>query len=403
VGRVAISLYLSTTGAIDSSAIPISIPSLKSRAISLGSGRSTTIAANFIAGSYPPGRYKIVAQIVPLSRITSDELTRDTLVSPSTFQAAGLVFGTVGTHKGLVLNVTDDAGHRATLSLVGGGLGTVTQSSGVTDLTLTGTSASSQLTVTTRGAFTFDQITDSGSIGSINARTSAVTGGLTIGGSVGTLNLASVGSDPSTPSTIKLGSGGNTMLSLGTVLGVTLNSASAIRTLTASTWQGGTLIVPSITSLHVKGLFDPDVQLHSGGKIQTAILGTVDGGTWSVSGGIGTLSVNGDVSGARIYAGADAGPDNVLGTADDRYSVASIGSLFVSGAATTVLIAAGAAPLPGGNIFAGLSLLPKAAIRSVVVRGAVSDDSRFLAAVLPARATLAKVLVNTSTDPHFQI
>lgn len=402
VGTIAANLYLSHSGIIDASAIAISLAALQNRAIAIASGRTSTLTARFVAASYPAGSYKLVAQIVPLSGLTSDALTQATVVSSASFQAAGMVFGTVGAHKGLTLRVADDAGDVAALSIAGAGTGTVTQTSGLTDVTLAGTNTTSQLIVTPiSGTFAFDTINVTGSIFGIRAARSGVTGGVTVRGSIGELTLGFAGSDPAGAMPITIGSGQYVNLSLGNVTGVVLNSAAALRSVAANSWQGGSLIAPFVASLVVKGLFDADVQLHAGGRLQTAVLGSVDGGTWSLAGGIGALRVNGDFSNARIYSGADAGADNVLGTSDDRYAVAGIGSVFVGGADTSTLVAAGAAPLPGGNIFAGLTLLPKAFMRSIVVRGPVSADTRFLAATLPARATLDSALVLTSTDPHF--
>lgn len=401
-GRISIDLFLSATKSIDASAVAITAAALQNRAINLGVGQSTTLIGKFTVGSYPPGTYYLIGQIVPVSAITSDELTTTTLVNPARLQAAGMVFGMVGTHQNLGLTVTDSAGDTARLSLSGGGYGTVTQTNGGADVALTGTTAASKLIIAPiRGTFSFDSVTDPGALGSLSGNRSSVTGLLTIGGSISSIALASVGAGGSMPMT--LGSGANVMLSLGTVSGVTLNSASAIRMLTASSWQGGQIIAPSIQTLSVRGTFDPDVYVAAGGKINYAALGSIDGGTWAVAGGIGTLRVAGDMTGASIYAGANAGPDNVLGTTDDRYGVATITSIFIGGADTSSLIAAGAAPLPGGAIIAGLTLIPEGAIRAIVVRGAVSADSQFLASVLPVRANLGGTFVATATDPRFQV
>ena len=86
------------------------MPSLQNRAIAIASGGQTTLTGRFTAGSYPPAAYKLVAQIIPVSGLTSANLSQATVASVSAFQAAGMVFGTVGTHAGLKLNVTDSSG-----------------------------------------------------------------------------------------------------------------------------------------------------------------------------------------------------------------------------------------------------------------------------------------------------
>ena len=140
-----------------------------------------------------------------------------------------------------------------------------------------------------------------------------------------------------------------------------------------------------------------------GGTVRFAVIGGISGGTWAVAGGIGTLRVLGNVSAARIFAGANAGPDNVLDTADDSYAAAVIDSIRIDGSDTSSVIAAGAAPPAGGTINTGLTLLPGGRIKSVTVRGAVGQDSRFLAALIPVTALLAGARVAPATDPHFHI
>ena len=401
-GRVSIDLFLSPTRALGDSAIALAAAALQNRAIALGVGQSVTLTANFIFGSYPPGTYYLIAQIVPISGLTSDELTTSTLANTSRFQAAGMVFGAVGTHQNLTLTVSDGNGDQARLTMTGGGFGTVTQANGLSDITLTNTTASSRMLITPiRGtSFSFDSISDPGNIGSITGSKASVTGSLTIGGSLASLTLFSAGDGGSMP--LDIGTGTSLTLSLGAVSGVELVSSTPIQKLTATSWQGGEIIAPSIQTLGIKGVFDPNVFTHGSGKITAATLGSVDGGTWAIAGGIGALHVLGDLSNAMIFAGADVGADNVLGTSDDRYTVATIVSVNIGGSDTSSLIAAGAAPLPGGTITAGQTLLPKGQIGSITVRGAISDDSRFLAAVLPKRANLSGALVAPATDPHFQ-
>jgi hypothetical protein len=236
-------------------------------------------------------------------------------------------------------------------------------------------------------------------LASITGNRTSVTGGLTVGGGIASITLASIGAGGNL--LMAVGSGPTVTLSLGVVSGVTLNSAAPIRTLTASSWQGGQIIAPFIQTLSVKGVFDPDVDIGSGGKLTTATLGAIDGGTWAISGGIGTLHVTGSISNASIYAGANAGVDNVLGTLDDRYGVASIATIFVGGSDTSSLIAAGAAPRPGHSILSGVALIPQGAIRGIIVRGVVSTDCQFLAAILPARVNLGGTFFTTASDPRF--
>ncbi len=184
--------------------------------------------------------------------------------------------------------------------------------------------------------------------------------------------------------------------------GVTLNSSAPIRSLVANSWEGGTIIAPSITTLSVRGDFNADVQTHNTTALQSALLGSVTGGTWAIAGNIGALHVLGELTTARIFAGANAGPDDTFGTDDDTYAAAIIGSVLIGGADTSSTIAAGATPPPDGTIASGFTLLPKSAIRSIIVRGAVSADSLFAAAALPVRANFSGMLALTAGNSNFQ-
>src|SRR6185437_11781837 len=100
------------------------------------------------AGSYPAGDYFLVAQVVPVLGFTMDQISSTPAISPLTFRAAGLVFGTVGNHKNLKLKIADSNGTVATLSLTGPGAGTVTQTSGGLNIRITGTTKTTTATIT---------------------------------------------------------------------------------------------------------------------------------------------------------------------------------------------------------------------------------------------------------------
>jgi hypothetical protein len=206
----------------------------------------------------------------------------------------------------------------------------------------------------------------------------------------------------SAAATFSLGAG-STTLNLGTVQLLTVQSAASLSSIIASTWAGGTIVAPSVGALTVHGDMSANVQIENGGLIRSAQLGSVSGGTWTASGGIGTLHINGNATNLSLYAGADAGRDQILGTNDDRYGAASITTLFVGGSVNATLIAAGASPLPGGTIFNGLTLIPGGAIHSIIVRGTLSSDSQILAALLPARASIDGAVVSPATLPNFQL
>ena len=401
-GRVAVNLFASPDGTLGAGAIPIDIRGSNTPAVHLASGRSITFAAPIVAGDYPPGKYTIVAQIVPVSGLTADQVVSTPAASAGQFLAAGHVFGTVGSRRNVPYTISDSNGQTAVLKLSGAGTGSFTQTGGVTDITVTDTRPASNLRIISHsGPFTFGTIAVSGPLESLNASQAAITDGLTIDGNVRRLSLAGAGTGSGNVPITLLG-GATVSLSLGDMTGVTLNSAEPIKTLTANSWNGGLISAPSIQSFVIRGTLNANVFLHTSRKIQSARLGAISGGVWAAPGGIRLLQVTGDLANAKIYAGADAGPDNLLGTADDTYAAAVINSIIVRGSDTSSTIAAGVAPISGNDLNAGIALLPGGAIKSITVQGPINAASRFLAASLPSTALLAGTRVSTATDPHFR-
>jgi hypothetical protein len=402
-GKVSIELYLSPDGTLDSSAIPLSVPSFQNRGIHLGRGGATAVKAKVVAGTLPAGMYSVIAALVPGAGYTANEVSQAPVVSPITLQAAGMVFGDIGTHNGLKLKVTDPSGNVATFSITGPGSGAVTQVNGVNQVTVTGVAANSKLNIVNHGAFTIGAITITGSLNSITGHSATLGGDLSVSGAINAITLAGVAAPDGSNVAITLGAGLTPTLSLGNVGAATLTSVAAIKNLTATSWQAGAIDAPSINLLTVKGAFGADVRTHSTGAVVTAKLGSITGGTWAVAGAIDTLHVSGAVSNATIFAGADSGPDDMLGTSDDIFTAAIIGTLFIGGADTSTLIVAGGSFPPGANpIFGSLTLLPGGVIRSIVVKGAASADSHFLADKLPHTVNIDGVPTTTATDPRFQ-
>ena len=237
-----------------------------------------------------------------------------------------MVFGTIGTHKGLKLKVTDPSGNVATFSINGPGSGAVTLVNGVNQIAITGVAANSAVNITNHGAFTIGDMTVSGSLNSITGRTATLGGNLSIRGAIKTITLAGVAAADGSDIAINLGAGLTPTLSLGNVATATLTSAGAIKSLLANSWQAGAIDAPGITALTVKGAFGADVRTHAHGIITAARLGSITGGTWSIAGAIDMLHVTGAVSNATIFAGADAGPDDMLGTSDDVFTAAILGA-----------------------------------------------------------------------------
>ena len=400
-GSVGVKLFLTQNGTIDASAIPLGVRTLFSHVVRLGPGKAESFVVPFSTPSVPAGRYIIAAQLVAARRFTAGQVTQGVAVSSTPVQAAGDIFGTLGTHSHLTFTASDSAGHQAVLSLSGPGMGTVTQRGSVTDVDVTGTTAGSVLHIVTRGgAFSFGTIRVSGALARFDAPGASVTAGLTIQGGAAQVSLGSAGG-PGPGTSLIIGAGSPSSFTLGTLSGVTLQAGTVIRNLTAASWTGGAIIAPQIDRLTVSGTMSANVYVHNGGGIQLVRAGAISGGTWAVPGGFTTLRVTGDVSGARIFAGADAGADNVLGTADDIYKRAAIGSILIGGNVLSSTIAAGAVPASGTNLSGGFVVQPRSPIFKIKIGGSVSTDTRFLARPLPAKVVIAGMSVATSADPRF--
>ncbi|MDB5302499.1 MAG: hypothetical protein JWM97_48, partial [Phycisphaerales bacterium] len=259
-----------------------------------------------------------------------------------------------------------------------------------------------KITAGKSGPATIDAVTVNGVIGAFDASGAFIDSSLTFLGNVGQVTLGDVGAGGGAVAQITLAGKAHATIAGKVLQGVRLTAAGPISSLQTGTWAGqNTIIAPSIGTINVKGDFAATIALQ--GSLHAAtITGSVTGGAWAVPKGIGSLTVNANFSNTRIFAGANAGPDNQLGTTDDTFAAATIGPVKIKGAVFSSEIAAGLSPSPGSTITGPVVLLPHGKIASLSVGGMVTPDTRFLAAVLPAMAILAGQKVQTATDPHFQ-
>src|SRR4029077_13547039 len=73
-GAVGVNLYLSRSGVIDTSSILLTSRAFR-RSVNIGIGQTFSFSVPFAVGSVMAGPYKLVAQVVPLSRFTADEVS----------------------------------------------------------------------------------------------------------------------------------------------------------------------------------------------------------------------------------------------------------------------------------------------------------------------------------------
>ncbi len=246
---------------------------------------------------------------------------------------------------GKVASYRDNNGQRISLSLVGAGSGQavfIGTSREPTQINVTG-AANSILNI--KGSRTMiGDIIVNGSLSALNAKGVNVSGNVDITGPAGKISLGNVGST-STQQTLTLG-GGNTSVTLGHVVDLVLTTPGALTLLSVLGWnQSGALessvSATSIGSLKSSGSFDANIT--SGGLGSAKISGALAGGTWTVSGGAGTLSATG--AAAAGWSATFTGSIGVLQLGSDSGSIsaASIRVAKIKGgmsSATLILIGA---------------------------------------------------------------
>jgi ELWxxDGT repeat protein len=343
-GEVAIILYASSDAFYDKDdeLMEPTTGSFSTKVLRLAPGGSVTLTKRLAAYLHlPTGAYHVLAQVTPRY---SEGAASTFAVSNASYQLVHQ-FGQVGNRSNVRLLIRDpDRIAAFSYTLNGPGTGTISKdATGGTDLTLAGTSAATRLTITpfmaTDNAAVIDDVTAGSPLGSINAPRMSLTGTLALPGGSRSIVMNNLlsGSD------VTLGGGAGT-LRFASMSGTSLSGTGAV----------GSIVV--------------------NGKVENA--------TWSARGGFGTITIAGDVTNMSISAGTTTP------------TPAAIGRLLVSGAATKLRVSVNApagssTPQPGG------------ALRSITITGRVSDDTRFVAALLPAQATLAGQRVTSATDPRF--
>ncbi|MDB5329994.1 MAG: hypothetical protein JWP03_1145 [Phycisphaerales bacterium] len=259
----------------------------------------------------------------------------------------------------------DSAGRPVTLMLTGPGTITAIFVSGSPNparITLNNTDGSSVFTI--RGpATTISDVVVNGSLAAFNAKTTNLTGGLTVTGSLGRLQLANVngGFDGRA---ISIGAAGAPMtVVLGDVTNESFSTPGAIASLTARSWisngDGAVAIsAASIGKTKIAGNFGASVTAGSLGL--TKINGGLDGGIWTIRGGGAGLTVVGSAATGWTATFAGAMGAVRLGFHDGALTAASIKSIKVTGDVTNAAI----------NVTSGSGLV----LGSLQVSGTVSNS-----------------------------
>jgi hypothetical protein len=266
---------------------------------------------------------------------------------------------------------TDANGHIVTFILSGPGSGTLgfvgSDPSDPVEIILTGTTARSSLTVEiAKGAVTtLTDVQISGSLNIFNASTSDLEGSFEVGGTLRSLTLKDVISGGATISVG--GSAVATVYHFGSIDGLSLTSASAIRLLTATTWfdsgsSTDSLTAHSVLAMQIKGNFDPILNL-TGALGSLAVNGSIVAGTWIIAGHIGAVKVGSIANGWSATVAGSVGPFIVKGTDNGSVTAASIASMQIGGSSTDAAITV-----------TGSNQGRKASLGSLVVDGSLTDS-----------------------------
>lgn len=339
-----------TTGTIFTTTAPETLSTAGGGSITLNSNFSVTYtpAANFV------GSDSFLFKV-------EDSHGNFSAAATYTINVGVQIASTKGSNKSVVY--TDAGGQTVTATLsrgvadiyyAGSGIetaakGKITISDGshltISDIVASQTTAASSLSLTTRrnaGSITVGGINDTGTLGTIVARSTnltGVTGSPTIVlGGVRAIYLESINS-----AEIQLGGTGVTSVSLiaGAVTNSFLTSAVTVNSLNVKSWSNSTsnltaesITAPVIRSLVVAGEFDPDLDLSGTGRdLYGAIIrGTANKGLWTLDGTAGAIFI-GSVGSA--WGGIDA-----TGTLTSvRVNTGGLPAGITAGSITTLSIA----------------------------------------------------------------
>ncbi|MGN6367424.1 MAG: Ig-like domain repeat protein [Phycisphaerae bacterium] len=276
----------------------------------LAAGKSITFNVTFVVTqAMGTGMLSITAMADAFSSVTELNELNNTAAAPQRVRVAWQ-FGAVAGRKGAASLVLNDAdGTRVTMSLTGGGTGTVTNAANGFHVAVAGSNGKSALTFTTAktpragddGLFSLGGLTvgnannakDHTAIKTVIAPSTNLLGNVSIAGTAAAITLRDVAG----PATLAIRSaGGSLALRLGMVQDLLINSAEVIGSVVAANWAGDNvslsgITAPSLGSLtvtgskprHLAGDFSGNVTIRGAlGKVTVA--GQIGDGMWMVHG-----------------------------------------------------------------------------------------------------------------------
>jgi hypothetical protein len=461
-GTITNDIYLSLDDTLDPSDILVPLTGqLAQPKVKLRPGQSMVLTGVLaIPTDAPNGDYILLADINDTQTLLESDYSNNIAVSPSTTADVD-EFGAIGGRQSAILTLPDADGTAVTYKLAGPGTGTVAVGDDGIDVSLTGTTAASSLTITAAGGNGFadlNSISSNGPLASITAPKADLATSLTLAGAARKIVLNNVGTAEQN-NTITLGPGAPATISLGNVVSTTLVASSGIDSLTVGNFTTSSKAPPSgfgpiaaynsqiaapwIGSLISKGDFETPLSLSGAGApggvaLRQATIHDIPSNlSWVVTGSVGKVAIAsasppsgspgltliatgqlGSFSDAGNFAGllsaSDIGSVTIDGNlngnilagdnlADQTFGAGSINSLKVTGSVSSSLITAGLSNdvLPVDD--SSETLIPGGRIKSLFIGGPVDSSSRFLADSLPPKVQIGGTTVTPAADPLFQI
>jgi len=345
-----------------------------------------------------PGSYRLIATVVPASPIPGDNPANNIAVTAGPVINLPASFGQVGNRANVKLVLFDDELNTpVTLTLTGGGTGTLVPNGDGFDVSIADSGPNSVLSVKTLKniAVTAQNINVDGSLKTINAPTVNLAGNLAVSGSLGSLTLNDVADDHTI--TIGAASGSNkaTTIRMGNVAEASVTTQMPIKSLTVDRWtdQDETpdmITAPSIASIKSIGRFDAGLTIAGSGAGLALgavnIGGDVSGAEWAVAAGpVGSIQIGGEAGHWTLTTAAKVNTLKLASLVNSNISLESAGSITLSGDLTQSTVTFTRQPTSGND--------RTTAINSLTVKGTV-DHSTIASNSWMGKATLGAMVTS---------
>lgn len=392
-GKVTVKLYLSESNGTQSDGPGFLLDkdvntgdrllaTLSNVAINIQPGKSVTIPVKYLVDIVGEGAdlvdgksYRLLAEVVTEGSTVNELFTDDNygnfrkdsaaLNSPEVLRTFDLAFGSVAGRKGVPITVQDADGQNITLRLTGPGTGDVVKNGdGTVDITVSGTTAASKLTITTaKGVIAdIDDLFINDTIGSVALGNVHLHGHFTASDGAKSIVFGDLGQESTNlDKTISIGAfpiaTQKVSVTLGNVQDYSFQSDMAVSNLTAKSWlndevntSANLIAMASLGSIKVAGDLEASVSIAGTAKVSLfSVGGALRGSTVKTSGDVGVVTVN-DLEQSQFLVGLTTRPDDigdfvtgksiakftVKGTLEDSsVSAATLGAVSVAAVSET--------------------------------------------------------------------